>query len=223
MAKPMVVNGILFQTKKSLEETIRGIVASYKNEQTLKDEDKNFIVALIENQHPQAEAKIGPGIARIIVRQNPIYTHTRGFHLFRVDGTDTDVSWTECLRPTPHHKKVRRAMRFLVESQTRAFKQEFFDIGESPYCQITGELINFTDSHVDHVPPLTFDQLVENFFTELQLDINSIGLRGDQDDNKYVDLLDDDKLADRWQEYHLENANLRVISQFANLSIVKNG
>lgn len=220
MAKPTAINGIQFKTKSNLVDYIRTIVAKYEDEQTLDTDDTRFVLALIDN-HPQAAIKIGNGIDSIIVRRNPIYTQTRGFYLNRVDATGTDVSWTECLTPTPHHKKVIRALRVLIEEQTFAFKQKFFDDEVDPTCELTGQSITFLDSHVDHVPPLTFDSLVEQFCNEFGFDLNTIPLRDDLADNKYVDLLDDDLLALRWQDYHHQRAVLRVVSRFGNLSIAK--
>jgi hypothetical protein len=216
------ISGILFWTKKSLTEYIRAIVGKYKDEQTLDKWDTAFVLELIHN-HPQAATKLGVGIKSIIVRRNPVYTQTRGFYLNRIDGTGTDVSWTECLTPTPHHKKVIRAMRYLIEEQTFLFKQKYFDDTQSPICELTGESMTFLDAHVDHKSPLTFDKLVEDFCKEYGIDLNTVPLRDDLADNKYMDLLDDDLLALRWQEYHRQRAVLRVVSRFGNLSIAKIG
>ena len=112
-------------------------------------------------------------------------------------------------------------MRVLVEDQTRGYKENYIDSFDDPKCELTGESITFLNSHVDHVAPLTFDKLVEGFLSEYGLDLNTIPVRDDLADNKYVDLLDDDLIAIRWQEYHREHAKLRVISAFANLSIAK--
>lgn len=216
--EPITIAGRTFNTKSELRDYIRSIVASYENEDPLDGPDTTFVEALILYGHPQAETKIGPGIDYVIVRRNPVYTSTRGFHLFRVDGTDTDVSWTECLKPTPHYKKVIRALRVLVEPQTMAFKQRFFDENGSVPCPLTGEWITFLSSHVDHVPPLTFDVLVDRFCREFAVDLNAVLLRNELADNVYVDELGDDELAERWVRFHDEHAVLRVVSRLANLS-----
>lgn len=214
------LGGQVFKTKTSLQEYIRGIVAKYKDEQQLDMFDTAFVLALLE-QHPQADTKIGAGVERIIVRRNPVYRRNRGFHLFRIDGTDTDFSWVECLTPTPHHKKVIRAMRVLVEPQTMAFKQQFFDNTAEPRCALTGEPIAFVGSHVDHMPPFTFEVLVQEFCDRCGINLESVPLRDEMADNKYVDLIDDDALAMSWVQFHKEHACLRVVSQIGNLSHAK--
>lgn len=221
MAKRMAiqVGGETFGTKDALRERIRAIVTAYKDEQALSADDLEFMLAVLD-RHPQAETKIGCGVRSMVVRTNPVYRNNRGFYLYRTDGTGTDWSWTECLNPTPHAKKVIRALRVLVEPQTLAFKREFFST-TAGLCEATGEQLSFVGSHVDHVPPLTFENLVAGFLTEYALDINTLPLRDELSDNKYVDVLDDDLIAIRWVEYHRQHAILRVVSQYANLSISK--
>lgn len=218
MAKrqPIQVGGLEFRTKSALQEHIRAIVAKYPDEAALVGHDLTFVLSLLE-RHPHADVKIGCGVRAIIVRRNPVYRQTRGFYILRVDGSDTDFSWVECLNPTPHHKKVIRAMRALIEPQTMAFKQRFFDTQE-PVCPLTSERLTFVGSHVDHVPPLTFERLVDDFCAAYGIDINRVPLRDELADNKYVDVIDDDLIAARWVNYHAAHAVLRVVSRLGNLS-----
>lgn len=210
------ISGETFTTKEALRDRIRGIVAAYSDEQELSVTDLTFTLAVLD-RHPQAETKVGCGVASMTVRTNPVYRSNRGFYLIRVDGTGTDWSWTECLNPTPHPRKVIRAMRVLVEPQTLAFKHAFFAKGPQ-VCELTGALITFVGSHVDHIPPLTFEKLVADFLEEYRLDIGAIPLRDELADNNYVDAIDDDFIAVRWIEYHRSHAALRVVSRLGNLS-----
>jgi hypothetical protein len=99
-----------------------------------------------------------------------------------------------------------------------AFKQQFFDKQTEPVCELTHEPIAFVGSHVDHIPPFTFEQLVKDFCEEYEIDLKAVPIRNDKGDNKYVDLLDDDRIAALWVEYHKRHAVLRVVSQRGNLS-----
>lgn len=221
MAKrqPICIGEYSFATKATLQDYIRTIVGKYADEETLSGPDLRFVLALLD-RHPNADVKVGAGVESIIVRRNPVYRQTRGFHIFRVDGTDTDFSWVECLNPTPHAKKVARALRALIEPQTMAFKQRFFDT-QPHVCALTGESISFVGSHVDHVPPLTFEYLVSAFCSDYGIDINTVPLRDELADNKYVDVIDDDLIAVRWTDYHAAHAVLRVVSRLGNLSYSK--
>lgn len=221
--KSYSVNGEVFITKGELEDRVRSIVNRYPDNQSLDWVDLAFMVDLLSN-HPQANIKVGCGIASIYVQRNPIYKKNRGFVLVRTDGTETDFSWLECIKPTPHRKKVISACRALIESYTMEFKQQYFDErGGVSTCPFTGETIRFTGSHVDHAPPMTFEVIFDNFIKGEGFDIDLVELRDEFADNKYQDELADDALAAVWIEYHNKHAQLRVISAKANLSHVKVG
>ena len=213
------VNGIYFPTQTALKDYIREIVKQYPDEGILSDVHFSFVQSLIE-RHPQAETKIGAGLHKIIIRRNPIFWNNRGFHLFRIDGSDTDVSWVECLKATPHYQKVMAAMRNLIRDQIVDFKQSFFENG-GDLCVLTGEFIDPSSAHVDHIAPATFQNLVLEFCKKLDINLDTIKLRDETIDNKYFDIIADDNLSCLWQEYHRQNAKLRVISQKGNLSIAK--
>lgn len=223
MAKKLTftINGERFEKKTDLEDYIRNIVARYKDNQPLDWFDLPFVLDLLGN-HAHAENKIGCGVAAIVVRRNPVYRQNRGFVLQRTDGTETDFSWRECIKPTPHSKKVRIACRALVEPYTRAFKQKFFDeCGDEAVCPITGESIRFLGSHVDHEPPMTFEAIFRNFVKEYRIDIDRVELKDVLADNKYYDELTDPEIIANWIDYHTQHATLRVVSAKANLSNIK--
>ena len=81
----------------------------------------------------------------------------------------------------------------------------------------------FTSAHVDHIPPLTFKALFNDFVRLEEIDLAVIILDYDQPDNTYQDTIKDAALATRWLVYHEQYAKLRVISAQANLSDVKQG
>lgn len=215
------VNGERFGKKTDLEDRIRGIINSYRDDQPLNWFDLEFVSDLLSN-HPNAATKTGCGMATIVVRRNPIYRQNRNFVLLRTDGTETDFSWRECITPTPHSKKVRIACRALVEPYTREFKQRFFDERDGKaVCPITGEDIYFLGSHVDHEPPMTFEVIFKNFVSEYRIDIDRVELKDALADNKYYDELADPDLIMNWIDYHHQHATVRVVSAKANLSDIK--
>lgn len=223
MAKrqPFIVNDEIFRTKQDLEKRVQSIVAGYPDRQVLNPIDFDFMHALLGN-HPQFETKIGCGISAFYIQRNPIYPSNRNFMIVRADDSETDFSWRECLHPTPHAKKVQRACRVLVEPYTMEFKQAFFEEqGGQATCPLTGEVIRFVGSHVDHVAPKTFDRLFDAFLSHHGLDVNQIALKNELADNKYVDELEDYDLAESWIDFHNQNAELRVISALGNLSHAK--
>lgn len=207
-----------FKTKKALVERIRSIIADYPDNILVDDDDCNFLSALIE-RHPESLAKKGCGIKGFYVSRNPLFPgeKQRGFRIIRIDNTETDFSFWECVTPSSHEKKVKKAFRNAIQNQLLEFKQNFFDNVDAPICPVTGHVMEFTGSHVDHVHPRTFERLLLDFLNAQKIRINSVVL-DDHGDNQYFDDLADKNLAHQWQMFHQSQARLEVISQVANLS-----
>lgn len=221
--QPFTIGGLLFSTKQALQTEIRNRLAGYEDREPFSAEDECFFLDLLDH-HPMSAIKIGCGVTGFYVAQNPVYKNTRCLYLLRADGSSTDWSWTECLRPTPHDKKVQRAFRALLEPQMIAIKQEFFGTStDTVPCPLTGRPMTFTTAHVDHIPPQTFAALFHAFVHHEQLDLTTVSFRAEGEDHNYQDVLADAELASRWLAYHARYARLRVISARANLSEVKRG
>lgn len=224
MAKQYVVNGETFKTQGALVDRVREIIKRNKPGVMVDLFDTSFLRSLLD-MHPEAAQKIGGGVVGFSVEDNPLYPgpKARGLRLHRVDGSSTDFSFWECIRPTPHIKKVQRAFRAAVEPDTMAFKQRHFDAlpGRVGVCPDTGEPITYTSCHVDHKAPNTFDVLFANFIEREHLDVNAIQVYGAGIDDTYQDRLADVALEQRWRDFHNTNAVLEVVSVTANLSLRK--
>lgn len=217
-----IINEETFTTKQGLLTRVREILHSYKDGQVLNMFDFAFIRDLLNN-HPHAEQKIGCGVSSILVKENPVFRGKQGFWIIREDGTQTDFSFMECLSPSSQKKKVLSAFRAAVEPFTFAFKQKFFDSRADGVttCDYTGQIITFVGSHVDHKPPNTFEKIFNDFIGSEDLDIAEIELLGGAQDNVIQDEIADPTIKERWITFHNQQAELRVISGKANLSIVK--
>lgn len=138
MKKTYIVNGEYFKTKAELKDRVKSILWTYLEGQDLAQDDFEFVLDLLSN-HPRSDIKIGAGVLRIFVKQNPVYTHTRSFYLERVDGSQTDFSYIECISPASRRKKFFMACRVLIEPFMMDFKQRFFDEhGGVATCEFTG-------------------------------------------------------------------------------------
>lgn len=218
----IVVNGEEFSSKKALQERVRSILHSYRSGNVVNMFDAPFLLSLF-SRHPAADQKIGCGVAQIEVRKNLVYTHTQCFWIVRVDGTETDISYRECLSPTSHAQRFANACRAAVEPSTMAFKQRHFDSlsGQPYYCPLTGELLRFVGSHVDHIPPQTFSAILATFITRFDINVDAVVIDGRGIDGSIQDTLRDSVLEQQWIDYHDSVANLRVVSRAGNLSLAK--
>lgn len=211
-----IVNGISFPTKQALAQHAQTILRSYRAGETVSPEHAAFLSEFIL-RHPSADVKIGAGIAGFRVAK--VAFNTNGFIVDRVDGTSIDFSYKQCIRPVTQASKVKFAMRRAIASQVIAIKQSVLpDRDTMIECPITGEVIDYRNSHVDHIPPKTFAALLQAYITEMDVRLEDIPLVPDPNG---IGWLLTHAWAASWGDWHQANAELRVISAYANLRLVR--
>lgn len=198
-------------------ERVQGILHKYKPFIALDSEDSIFMLALFEN-HPECEAKIGIGIKNVFIQPNELYRQME-FGCVRLDGSRVVISYRKCLTPKPHKREVLSAMRAAVFPQILSFKSNFFFNEKTRTCEVTGVPISYSDCHIDHQAPYTFDQIVTTWMQRKGINFEQIRVRTSMDGTPTV--IVDTELESEWQAYHEQNANLRAVSIKANLSILK--
>jgi len=208
----------VFSTKQDIQLAAQKLLKTYEHNQCLNDEDFDFMIDLL-NWHPDATRKIGSGVSAIQIQRHGLYG-TKGFTLIRNDGSTTDFSYKKCLLQPSHWQLVLRAARMAIEPQIFQVKKDAFADQKTTLCQITGEPLVFTQAHVDHVPPWTFDLLIRSFLTELEIDVGDIQFQPSRDNETRTFFLDP-YLASNWKKFHADNAQLRVISDAANYQVAR--
>lgn len=220
--KPIfTLGGITFDAKTQVGNYVKQLLADAKLNASLSGE-KYAVMRDLLNWHPEAQQKIGGGVAAIEVRPTPDFgKNTRGFWLVREDGSETDFSYRKCLEGELSYRiKFLAACRFAVKDHVTEFKDEFFRVAPTPTCALTGTPITPDTCHVDHTPPYTFERIVQAFVTLNALDMDDPGLVMGGVDGLLVPLFASPTLRDRFVTFHSNYATLRVISPFANTSIV---
>jgi len=217
----IVINDQEFKTKKELTQFVRTILYGAAPEMPLGEVEQAFLLALLK-RHKYAAKKVGCGIAMFFVRVNATWgSNNRCFWLRRVDGTETDFSFLECITPTPLRAEFMRACRHTISQQVIDFKgSQKLVLGPMMVCPVTGERIAIDDAHVDHTPPQTFQAIVDAFVAQYQIDVDLVPIIADRDEqlaNEFADLA----MADLWATFHQQNARLRLISREANLSVIR--
>jgi hypothetical protein len=210
----IVIGSESFGTKKAATERVRSILYSYRTGETLTPADTLFLAALL-SRHPEAELKVGAGIASFQVESNG---PTQGFWITRVDGSRTDFSFVACLSPPSHASQVKKAFRYAVTDQVRAFKEAAFAGGGAVACAVTGFALGREQAHVDHSP--TFQSLLEWFMAERGISFADVAVNATRDGDTETVLVDD-QLASAWSAFHRANAGLRIVSAAANLGLLR--
>jgi uncharacterized protein DUF3223 len=153
----------IFRTKEEANAYIQEILYRYEDGQELDEDDLEFMVEVLKH-HPRAEEKIGVGVRGIRVQRETQWG-TMQFAVIRTDGSDTDFSFKKCLYPVSKLQVFKKACRDVVANRIKQFRYGQFarSASGSLVCPITAETMTRVGSHVDHVPPQTFDSLVEQF------------------------------------------------------------
>ena len=176
---------------------------------------------------PRRQFKIGSGINHFFVKEHRDYgSLCRGVYIHHTDGSTVDISYKEPSNalvqlhktgtlqrnPTDTFRDFKSALRLAVEPQCLAVKQRVFNNTDQLICPVTGQPFTFSEADTDHIYPVTFDAIAWHW--SLMWDIRP----------HEVDLIDrgtsfqlaDPNLAGSFAGFHLETANLRVISRTAN-------
>ncbi len=212
-----MVSDIGFPTKATLQEYVKGILNNTAGE--VDPKHLPFLIDLFE-RHQDALSKIGMGVATVRVRLAMPY-RTRCFEIERVDGSRTDISYLECLKPSTAKQWFPAACRTAVADQIQAHKDlEFATADSTSTCPITGDLLTRDNCHVDHAPPWTFAAIVAAFIKEnWHIDIHRVGYV--DGDNVVESRFAEPATAAEFARFHKERAVLRVVSKRANLSVLR--
>lgn len=213
------VNSTPFNTVKELEEHIRSILYAGRVNEPLSQQGFEFMHDYFQQFHVEFDQKEGCGIREIRKVLEPMYGKYRGFQIVRIDGSTTDISYkfSNISKKRPFHD-LKTALRQLIEPQVYAFKKQYLDEYKNVTCSLTGEPLHMGYCHVDHFKP-TFHEMVQQFCL-----IHGIGdseieriISPPTDNQLYPEIIDLD-VKTLFYQYHLDNANLRLLSPLGNLS-----
>jgi hypothetical protein len=205
-----------FKTKKALEDYVRAIAARYEDHVPIVNPDHDFLMTFFQTMHETWEEKQGVGVQHFVMRW--VYTtqgKSRSIHIVRTDGTVVDISWKRCIEKPSHYADMLDAARFEITSQRNEFSDEFFRGNKSPLCQVTQQPITKQESQVDHAAPMKLKNLADGWLKRKGIVANDIRLEDLGVEKKFADRT----LAEDWQQFHADNAKLRVVLKTVNLSI----
>lgn len=214
---PINVGGEHFSSMEALGRRAQEILRRGYGE--VVGPDAIFLLALFA-RHRSAEEKRGGGIAHIrIVTMLPF--KNLGFQIEHLDGSRTDISYLECLKPSTPSQWFRRACRTAVVAQIQAVKKRAFADVAQIACQVTGEPITQDTCHVHHEAPWEFETIVTSFLAAFSVDVATVQYTGGDGhtQSSFVDV----SLSQRFADFHLARASLCVVSALANTSVLRRG
>jgi len=216
VAKPIAFGMYQFRTKKSATEEARRRINQYEAGDRLCTQDEDFFASLF-TLHSEFLEKKGVGIDHIKVERD--FHNNRCLYIHRIDGSSIDCSWVHCIQPASQKTVTSMAFRRSVKDIVMAYKEaELKVVKECPELRTP---LTYENSHVSYISP-SFESLLDDFLNQQQIKIEDVALTNPKpEDLDQRGILSDDELPKNWQRYHQENANLRLLSQEANLRRLK--
>lgn len=93
-AQPVEIGGHKFAKKGDALDHLKSILNRYSLEERVSGEDQTFLMDALRN-HPDANEKIGVGVAHIFIRRADY--GTRCFWLKRIDDSEERFSYKSCV------------------------------------------------------------------------------------------------------------------------------
>ena len=172
--------------------------------------DSEWIAQTLLPRHGSYEHKRGAGFASFIFGINSRYPSRRTqrppacLYASRIDGTITDISWRECLKPASKRFKVRNAMRNAIRPQIAKWKAECVKI-----CQICSAPLDPRNFDADHYP-VSFDTITQQWMNDRGLTDETILTSGTDDffrGDRFINI----DLEFDWFQYHASVAEYRQL------------
>jgi hypothetical protein len=215
-----------FKTKTTIKNYFSFILKNTKEGTVLSGSYLEDVLGLLE-YHTERDEKIGCGVDFIRIERhtdiiNGFKSNTSHFHIYRKDGSNIDFSYKNCVNnigkdgyKSKKRDDIMKSFRFVIRPQIDMFRTKAFGRKQYLKCEVLGVNFSKKTCHIDHIPPKTFVNIVDNFLDFYNLKIEDIELV--PVDNIYDTILDED-IRNNWYNYHLKHAELRAIHKTANLS-----
>ena len=215
-----------FKTKTTAQDYFKYILQTNRLGSKIVGQYYEDVIGLIEC-HADKESKIGCGIAYITTEKhidiiNGFPAKHPHFHIYRVDGTSIDFSYIKCIKNLSKggyksfvKEDVTKAFRFVVKPQINSFRDEIFGKKKYLVCEVLGVNFSKVTAHIDHKPPKSFANILENFLAFHVLSIEDIKVEPVDEMYKTIS---DEIIRDNWFEYHKQHAELRAIHKTANMA-----
>lgn len=218
--------GTLFNSPTALSEHLRQLLWSQPLRLPFSGPDDALLREWV-TYHPDAALKVGPGVSCFYVAEHRDYGRaSRAIYIKRLDGSTVDISYKEPSRalvqlrqtgtlqrpPRDVISDFKSALRRVVDPQCLAVKQRLFADVEHLVCPVTQQPFTFADAETDHIYPMTFDAIAWHWSCIWDIRPAEVDLI---DCGTFFQIADPD-LASSFAGFHLQSANLRVISRYAN-------
>ncbi len=244
MRKPLKIGQKEYKFKKDAITHYRTILNSYDFGQSLNDSDFDDLIDLLEYDYLNDLAEIETtdesvdkdANIEVELSNNEEYNedeliienikvarvqfNTKCFEVFYNDNSSQYISYLMIINNTKYtpEKLFNVACRNSIHNDIKAVKQEYFDknsVKGQVICQETGILSKWTELAVDHRQPNTFSIIIDRFKEVNRIELDNIEYTSN--DQNHI-IFKDESLAEKFRNYHMEKASLRIVRTECNSS-----
>ena len=208
MAKFVVtIQGQTFSTKKSLKEKCKKILNSYKDGDRLNLFDEEFMIDFFTQLAKSNKLK-GLKIVEVYVRKSKNFPNLQ-FWIKREDGTETDISYPNCISPRKKIDEISDACRRAVESIITEYK---FKHVYPTTSDLSGQsIVCIDEAEVDHYD-MDFVELVNNWVSLNGGEEKIYSKINETEDGSEITEFTDGALVESFIQYHNSHTHLRLIT-----------
>ncbi len=197
-------------------KSIKDALNHYKNllnnfPEILSIDQYNSLLDLVK-RHYNAEEKLKNGVKNFIVKKT--YIGTISFHIIDENDNEIDFSYINAIKgPKSMYQKFVLSCRESCRSQIYQYKiKQIKD--DKVICSITGKPYSIDEVHVDHIPPYTFKELVDDYIKKNKINVETVEYNSKNISLTFVDK----ELKSNFNAYHKKYARLRIVNIKYNLS-----
>ena len=208
MAKFVVrIQGQTFSTKKSLKEKCKEILNSYKDGVRLNLFDEEFMIDFFTQLAKSNKLK-GLKIVEVYVRKSKKFPNLQ-FWIKREDGTETDISYLNCISPRKKIDEISDACRRAVESIIMEYK--FKHVYPTTSDLSRQSIVCLDEAEVDHYD-MDFVELVNNWVSLNGGEEKIYSKINETEDGSEITEFTDGALVESFIQYHNSHTHLRLIT-----------
>lgn len=207
---------------KATKEKIKNILYQFANKEIPQNTKEFDILFDLLQNHPYVGEKIGNGVDYFYVQPSKWKINQYNFMIKRLDGTSVDFSYIKCLHPkrlSSINYNWNSIFREIISPQIEQFKLAAFNtvcVKNKFVCSHTNLKFDKQYAQVDHVYPLTFESILNEFIVINNIDVNKLILTEDTGTSETVKIVDI-KLRNNFYNFHKQRAVLRLVCINANL------
>ena len=215
--KPITFLNTEYKTQGEFEKYVKKIIyddIGYCNDIKNTYPDKYQILIKILERHPEFDSKTA-NMCNLKLVYDTLNKRALKILIIKKDA-EIDISW-KCAITGKHKSKKQElmsAMRSTIDKQIYQFKEK----NRNSCCEICGNNERLQVDHNDSKNS-AFDELVYNFVNENK-DIKIPDEFGELNDDTHrrCFLEKDNTFRDKWIEYHLHHASLRMLCRSCNIN-----